>query len=680
MNEQDKQQKSRTNSRTQEQDKQQDKRAGQTAGNPTEKNTKEQDKQQAIRKQILFPNLSSCSCCSCCSRYRLLAPVGPDGQELPDEETDAENEEEENEATAPRVLKDPGQPSQKDIDDHAATHLPFRSWCSECVRGRKNNPAHRRASDFDAGAVPSVHLDYCFLRDGDEELLTVVVIRDKISKVVFASAVENKGSTDEKAIQQTAEFIKRLGHPKLVIKSDQENSIKDFSSAVAARLDCQLVPENSPVGESQSNGVAERAVQQVEDQLRVLKLAIERRLNVKIPCAHPAMKWLVPHSAGVITKYQRGHDGKTAFERLLGKQCREDTLEFGECILFKSNRTAEGRLAPRWEPAVWLGKRWGTTEHMVATEDGAVTHCRAVQRLPAVQRWSKDRVEAIKGTPHEPQPSERAAGEPIVLRPRPSADAEGDEAVVARAIEEAAPRGFRIAKADLERWGYTAGCPRCATTMRGKRLAPGVNHNAACRARLEEEMKQASDPRLQRMEARQSEYFARQNEGMENAAARTFSIPAAAVPPEVSEDMEIEEENAEKEEIVEENAANENLEQDTNGMLNILTECTASTLHNADMAAMAGVLLELGMSKYEVQHVVTEIYSPPRVAAAASEHSSLNIGPGMSYDMITQDGGEPWDFRKPEHRAKCRRQIAKQKPVLVVGSPPCRHSVRGVST
>jgi hypothetical protein len=634
----------------------------------------------------------------------MLAPIGPDGQELGDEQTDeeelvnyrpaaeaeeeaadtaaeaeeeaaaprstAEAEEEaadkaaeaEEEAAVPRIPRDPGQPTTKEIDEHAATHLPFRSWCSECVRGRKKNPAHYKQLPSEEGAVPSVHLDYCFLRDGDEELLTVVVVRDKTTKVVFAAAVERKGSSDKDAIEQAAAFVKRLGHPKLIIKSDQEHSVRDFSRAVGARLNCQVMEELSPVDESQSNGVAERAVQQVEDQLRVLKLALERRLDAKLPCAHPVMKWLVPHSADVVTKYLRGHDGKTAFERLLGKPCREDAVEFGECILYKTNRGDEGKLAPRWEPAVWLGKRWGTTEHAVAKADGTVCYCRAVQRLPVAKRWAKDRVEAVRGTPRDPQPADEMPGAPLVLRPRPTADAAGDEAVMARAMQETVPRGFRITAADLERWGYTAGCPRCASTMRNPRAAAGW-HSAACRARLEEEMKQANDPRPQRMIDRQNDYCARALEAQDAAAAQAAAEEAIPVAAAAQEEQEGEPMDVDAQPVE---------ETDNEQMLGHLLESTAAARHNADMAAMTGVLLQLGLSKYETHHVVTEIYSPPRVAAAAEKHASLNVKAGVSYDLLTcASDGLPWDFSKGGARARCRREIAQQKPMLVVGSPPC---------
>ena len=36
-----------------------------------------------------------------------------------------------------RVLKDPGMPSQKDIDEHeAGGHATYRTWCEACVEGR----------------------------------------------------------------------------------------------------------------------------------------------------------------------------------------------------------------------------------------------------------------------------------------------------------------------------------------------------------------------------------------------------------------------------------------------------------------------------------------------------------------------------------------------------------------
>ena len=57
------------------------------------------------------------------------------------------------------------------------------------------------------------------------------------------------------------------------------------------------VPENSAVGESQSNGRAESAVQQVEDYVRTYKAALEARLGVRIQASHPVMMWMVEYAS-----------------------------------------------------------------------------------------------------------------------------------------------------------------------------------------------------------------------------------------------------------------------------------------------------------------------------------------------------------------------------------------------
>ena len=69
------------------------------------------------------------------------------------------------------------------------------------------------------------------------------------------------------------------------------------------------VPEFSAVGESASNGRAERAVQMVEDQLRVGKLALEGRIGAKIPSSHPVIRWMIKHYVDVIDKYSINKTG-----------------------------------------------------------------------------------------------------------------------------------------------------------------------------------------------------------------------------------------------------------------------------------------------------------------------------------------------------------------------------------
>ncbi len=52
-------------------------------------------------------------------------------------------EEPSGEETGPRVVRVPRVPTQKEIDAHAATHLPHEEWCDSCMSGRARNKPHK---------------------------------------------------------------------------------------------------------------------------------------------------------------------------------------------------------------------------------------------------------------------------------------------------------------------------------------------------------------------------------------------------------------------------------------------------------------------------------------------------------------------------------------------------------
>ena len=56
-------------------------------------------------------------------------------------------------------------PSQREIEEHERTHLPFRSWCKHCVMGRAQSTPHYHR-DHSEDKVPTISWDYWFI---DEE-------------------------------------------------------------------------------------------------------------------------------------------------------------------------------------------------------------------------------------------------------------------------------------------------------------------------------------------------------------------------------------------------------------------------------------------------------------------------------------------------------------------------------
>ena len=68
----------------------------------------------------------------------------------------------------------------------------------------------------------------------------------------------------------------------MIFGTDQAPSCLALQSKDKTESDQEIILQNSPVGKSQSNGVAEKAAQDIEDQVRCLKDALGEHMNGKI--------------------------------------------------------------------------------------------------------------------------------------------------------------------------------------------------------------------------------------------------------------------------------------------------------------------------------------------------------------------------------------------------------------
>lgn len=115
------------------------------------------------------------------------------------------------------------------------------------------------------------------------------------------------------------------------------------------------VPEEPHVGEPQSNGLVERAIQPVSGEARCLKLCLEDRLQGVIPVNHPVVTWLIKHAGILFTKYDVGSDGETPYRRLHGQAIKERLPEFGETILWHVPAKERSSMVAKWRFGVFLG-------------------------------------------------------------------------------------------------------------------------------------------------------------------------------------------------------------------------------------------------------------------------------------------------------------------------------------
>ncbi len=60
-----------------------------------------------------------------------------------------------------------GRPGQEEVDEHNVNHIPFRSWCLHCVKGKAVNQGHSRR--VDVSEVPIVSIDYAYVNEDGED-------------------------------------------------------------------------------------------------------------------------------------------------------------------------------------------------------------------------------------------------------------------------------------------------------------------------------------------------------------------------------------------------------------------------------------------------------------------------------------------------------------------------------
>ena len=189
--------------------------------------------------------------------------------------------------------------------------------------------------------MPVVSMDYtCIGNQGDEHVNPTLVVKDHYRGGVWAFMVLRKGSQTTYISQRAAKIIGSLGYKDVVVKCDQEPAIKELQKEIREEMRQKIeqaaksireelgedrirvehgnatLVENSPVGESQSNGVVERAIQSVQEQVRVIKNTIEEEANMKIKADAHIWPWLIEYAAFTLYAFKvDDDDGLTALER-----------------------------------------------------------------------------------------------------------------------------------------------------------------------------------------------------------------------------------------------------------------------------------------------------------------------------------------------------------------------------
>ena len=256
-----------------------------------------------------------------------------------------------------------------------------------------------------------------------------------------------------------------------------------------------VILEQSPVGESQSNGVAERQVQAVEDLIRTMRGALMHRLQCRITATNPLFQWLVMHAASVMNRYVVGRDGRTAFQRLHGRRASSKAVEFWERVFYYIPRKLRAKMSLRWRLGMYLGVASHSGEHLIGTWNGDVVRTRSIVRVVESARWSTELGNRLKGTPAHPVPSGNTAYDKVEKSEEPHAMADFEQVDKQdQDFVEKLKRKIRITKTDLDKYGYSDNCPRCEA-LRAGALDTNKHNSEDCRFRIDGEWQTNNDPK-----------------------------------------------------------------------------------------------------------------------------------------------------------------------------------------
>ena len=189
---------------------------------------------------------------------------------------------------------------------------------------------------------------------------------------------------------------------------------------------------------------------------------------------------MVEHASTTYNLFHRSlevKDGKTPYSGHRGREWRVSLPPFGETIEFLKRGH---KFEARWHQGIFLGVKDNTTEKIVGNASGVFT-VQSIQRRSAEDRYDVETLMSVTGVPWDPQATSGTS--PTLPR-----IVEGDQQPLAPPVQEDTSkktlRRLCITKRDLDKHGYTAGCPACDVTRIGKR-STGVHHTPACRERME---------------------------------------------------------------------------------------------------------------------------------------------------------------------------------------------------
>ena len=618
-------------------------------------------------------------------------------------------------AIQPKEIAAPREMSTAERERHfAAGHLPYDPRCEICSSCKKPNVPHVKSHESER-TIPLLVGDYAFMKDGaDDENVTVLVMKLYPFKLFFACVVPSKGS-DPLVVARLCRFIQECGLLHFAYRSDREPSIVSLiqdACAMAGRNGVKIhavedeaaepevdrarvaVPEHSHPGESQSNGLSERSVRALTDEVRTLKMSTEQRLKERLPNTHAVMSWLAEHAAYMLNRCNLGTDGRTAYGRLHGKESSAKLCEFAERILWYVPKKHRAKLDARWRYGVFLGRASNCDQNYIGLANGSIATARAIARLVPSLRWDSGKVGAVTGMPMDHKTRDYDVIEEDAAphnHPEPLEDSE------AIGVEK---RRLRITLEELQKYGFTPGCRRCALHRQGLHgRAKELRHDEACRSRIYRAIRAAKDVVTEDEEKLLRARDKPSKDKNEPKPEAPVEVPETPKDVSMSDGRDIELSDqagdigdgdlhmADMEDTYNFHDEVDAADEEPMGDLEP-SDGVVDGSDDHEMIALMDILQTLGVGPMEANRysskimrissqplnpTFVEMYGCGNIVHAANHVlRNLNVEGLNAFDLRTsKPNGVAWDFSRRSDRKEALQYVKDKKPTWIVGSPPC---------
>ena len=176
----------------------------------------------------------------------------------------------------------------------------------------------------------------------------------------WAHRVPNKGVLEEAhwLPEEMVQDLDNMGtrHHKIQLKADQEPAVVSAQGAIM-EMRPNVIPTNSPVGESKCNGRVENTIRRTQEKVRVLRHQIEHGITEHMLDNALIMAWLVRWVAELRSKYPLGEDGRNPCERIRDEVCAVPLVPFAETIMYLPLQIASGS---KGKP---IKRQWGVARY-----------------------------------------------------------------------------------------------------------------------------------------------------------------------------------------------------------------------------------------------------------------------------------------------------------------------------